>query len=601
MPFEILDSDDSGGDGFDEPAPTSEAPTSEEVRQHAIDAARLIIAPSESETPVNAEYEGQSGGAWVEGEYEGVAVDAQEEIVADAGGEEGAAPIGEEIAERIWTEADGGDGQAYGDVYNPPEDDDEARDVLPPLEKKPRGSSKRSTPSERKRSQTAGGDDSDNDYGASRKKRTRKSKSRSNTPIVIYDSDGPPTAATKKQRAKPERKRDLARELQDFLPLPSPQFAVEIQKGQGQTPSELLDFDGLGVTESPMSTIPDPPELWAGLGIGEVGGGVDSDSGGGLRIASEWRAAKAKGRQNLSDKPVRQSPAPVTDGNAGRKSRKPTPKRPAKERKFQEQDEDLTLHGTENYPPTTKEQAVMEPAPAPITRVIADTDDDMEALLSSPPMSPVKPLRGMESKPGNGDDEYGDSISLAPAPGPAKRKRTPAKKVDAPVADGDDGDGDEWNGGKPKAVSNGRRTKSTEKARSRPEVNEEELETLERDAEPVAEAVEDFAATLEPEPVPSMPKSMSKRKREKTADPSTLPGDSYPPKKTKIESSPPASVDETPGTPAPPPLSPDSSKKKQQQHSPLKSGKVPYRVGLSKRARIEPLLSVRPREKKRDA
>ncbi|KAI5858027.1 hypothetical protein BZA05DRAFT_385633 [Tricharina praecox] len=639
MPLEIQDSEDSGGDGFDGFDDAAPAPTSGEMRLCAIEAARMLIAPSVYETVADREGEGASGGEYaaaIGGEYAGeyAGVDGgQETIGVDVAGQ-GAGPIEGGIAEQIAREVGegdvrvNGDAQAEGDVYNPPDDDD---DFLPAPAKKTKEKAKKSAATEAGRPRTMG-NDSDSDFGAPKKKPAKKTKpkpkQRSRTaphpiiisddfapattgkprsitaphPIVISDSDVAP-ATTTKPRAKTEikRKRDLTRELQDFLPLPSPPFAIEIQQGQVQATGALPDYMGLGDGGSPMSTIPDPPEMWAGLGVGEVGGGVDSDGGaGGMRIASEWRAAKAKGRQNLSDKPVRQSPVlvPVADGNAEQKQRKPTPKRPTKERKKKEQNEDPPLPVVDNNILTTEHEVTMElnvnpdPAPAPTATMVADSDGDMDAPLSSPPLSPVEPLSKKKSKPPKEDEGYGDSIAVAPAAAPVKRKRTTSKKDDAPV---DDGDGGEWNGENPKATAKRKRTTAAERAQSRLEANEpeEKMDTIEQDPAPAPEAIEDVPAALAPEPAPAKPKAAAKRKRTKTADPPADPEDTIPP---------PAPVEEEElRTPIPPPVTPETSKKKKQLHSPLKSGKVPYRVGLSKRARIEPLLSVRPREKKRDA
>ncbi|KAF8543535.1 hypothetical protein BDD12DRAFT_186021 [Trichophaea hybrida] len=402
----------------------------------------------------------------------------------------------------------------------------------------------------------------------------------------------------------------------------------------------------------------------------------DQNMSGGFHIASEWRAARGKGLQNLSDRPGRQQqrdssfvedtlPIGVpSDGNGEGKnnkkkaSRKPKEKKdPAaskagKKGKEEEKEEvavsevvdstnigdmpentiandaivDNTITINRNTASTVNnmEDHLAGPGPAPKKAIIklkfnpsqnqllppppptettppspgclarrsytksrfaVDSDDDMDEPLSSPPpSSPAKPEPKLEIK--------------EPAKTPkAKPGRKPKKKTIA--ASDDESDGNAYHDKvvvvsdkSPPSVAKRKRTK-----------------TIEHDDD---------------DALPPAKKAAAKKKRGRKETNEKVPEDSdeHPDydtsKDTSRNAAPIATVSEEPRTPTPEipdniecsrseqpetpiPVSPEkkalmSSELKQRgSHSPIRAGKVPYRVGLSKRARIEPLLSIRKR------
>jgi hypothetical protein len=621
-------------------------------------------------------------------------------------------------------------------------------------------------------------DDSDFEEPATKKK-TKKTPARSKTMPEVFDlssgddydpkpnprAKAAPAKGKKATRSntdqqellppmpKPKRqKRDLTKELQDFLPLPaekkaaSPQkdfmvdmthdnFVVPTEKRHEYESAHVLDSDGASVL---ASTIPDPPEFletvdprtglsknWeqfsppadsSGFAPPPLGssdaspapskppsspplqpkakkqraktdttliGEFDSDaSGGGIRIASEWRAAKAKGMQNLSDKQGQGSfvEGEIHSDGGGRKTtvkkKTPQPKKkkeqaaPKKKGKQAKNNEVIIPEETFNNtiavaePTEPRNDMVDEllgptPVPSPVKPNI-----DSQKTIQSVDITPLSLTAGHIEQPQLGPtaepvSSFLDNIGRmsraaadietksvekpeAPKPTPAKRKRTKTAVEES----ADDYVEPEHSADEVVEVTAGKKKKPAAKTaaakRKRTKTAEEKYPV--EDAEPPAKKVavgkkggkaktNEAAVELEPEedpvaisePPAKKPAAALRKKvgRAKTKEAVMEPE----PEKGPNEESKEAPEDESKerpknelkeeeskkelqeGSKAPSPLPPphskspekakESSKRGGTPHSPLRGGKIPYRVGLSKRARIEPLLSVRPREKKR--
>ncbi|KAF8252663.1 hypothetical protein K440DRAFT_657860 [Wilcoxina mikolae CBS 423.85] len=402
----------------------------------------------------------------------------------------------------------------------------------------------------------------------------------------------------------------------------------------------------------------------------------DQNMSGGFHIASEWRAARGKGLQNLSDKPGRQQqrdspfvedtlPIDVpSDGNGeGKNNKKKAPRKPkekkdpaaskaGKKDKEEEKEEvavdevvdstnvgDMseniiandaivvstiainqnaasTVNNMEDHlagPSPTPKKAIIKlkfnpgqnqllPPPPPPTetappspgclarrtytksRFAVDSDDDMDEPLSSPPpSSPAKPepkpeikepaktpkaklgrkskKKAIAASDESGDDAYHDKVVVVSDKSPssaAKRKRT--KTIEH-----DDDDAPPPTK-KAAAKKKGGRKKTNEKV---PE---------DSDKHPDYDASKDTSRNAAPVV------TVSEEPR--------LPTLEIPDNIERLRSEQP----KTPVPVSPEKKAPKSSELKQRgSHSPIRTGKVPYRVGLSKRARIEPLLSIRKR------
>lgn len=494
-----------------------------------------------------------------------------------------------------------------------------------------------------------GDDDSDSDFGAagSRAKKRSKKQKRSKTapiPIIELSSDDDKTAtATGKKPArsntgdhdllpplpKPKRKKkDLTEELHDYLPLPvkdAAAFVVDLTLDHLVLPTQKKqEYDPVveNATQHPESTLPDPPGVYMtttvdpeyDVLVNSPPGGpppappppppppqqpkrkkrraktdsalaeFDSDrsmsSGAGLRIASEWRAAKGKAMQNLSSDKTSPPPQrggipsvddtlPVEDhgvGEAAEPGKKAPRKKgpPAKKQKGKKA--------------ACKEGDVIEEGP--IGDGTKGVQDDLAntALVSSsdrgqlPPLSPPGerqlPARRANSKRRLTEDDMDEPLS-SPPPEPMKtpRDRKAKKAIEAPA---DDGCYDSTVAVAPLTSTKRNQTKTAEKA--------------------AQDGGED----------PPPPAAGAKRKggRKKLGD-RLQHGEEEPPAPAPVATAAP----EEPGEPAvdptatPQPKEPGKEKATQPEkrgpHSPIREGKVPHRVGLSKRARIEPLLSIR--------
>jgi len=501
---------------------------------------------------------------------------------------------------------------------------------------------------------------------------------------------------------KPRRKKDLAKELADFLSAPAPDevkidaeggeggaanqapgvsprrpfvidmthddLALPIEKKEEYQPIAHYAIDTTMGTPVLDSTIPDPPELYQSATDGPaqltpehpppesmisptpppqptskgrraktdiyvgVGSGLDSD--GGIRIASEWRAAKGKGRQNLSDKQqlVNQHGdelAMHSDGGPRttkkKQPRKTKQKESAKKKKGKGMNDKqiapvpahetgdtiaVATRGTDDLADamTAKEQGRASKSTSNTADVnntshlVLDTYRTDETNVGSTggassvapvPGSPLpeKYLRTKTRLPPDSDDELGNSDiarakrslpelvkPMEETPRPAKtkagRKHTRSKVI--PMSD-DGGEDAEFTEEKAPPVTKRKRTKSRTKA-------------AEEDAPPLEKAT-------------ATKRGRTRSKIEKVQPDNELEITTAPTKdKARNESiavcGEPMTEDpksEPPKTPIPVSL----EKKKLQgersrgSHSPIRGGKIPHRVGLSKRARIEPLLSIR--------
>jgi hypothetical protein len=511
---------------------------------------------------------------------------------------------------------------------------------------------------------------------------------------------------------KPKRqKRDLTKELADFLPLPaekeatsrsvSPQKAFMVDMTH-DIPMEKRHEYVLHSDAALASTIPDPPEFLetvdprTGLSMnqeqvsppadssgfapppldssGDVSlkdaapskrpsspppqpktkkqraktdtaliGEFDSDaSRGGIRIASEWRAAKAKGMQNLSGKQGQEQQASgfvegeeIHSDGGGRKTtakkkapqprKKKEPAAPKKKGKQAKNDEVIVLEETVNdtiavadssKPADDMVDELLGPTPVPtVVKPKADSQKTTQEVhttplhpapagdIEHPQLGLTEPATSFLDKIGRMSRAAADiepkSVEAdvekpeAPKPAPAKRKRTKTA-VEEPV---DDYVEPEHSADEAVEVTAGKKKKPAAKTTA---AKRKRTKTAE-----------------EKEPEPPTKKAAALRKKVARAKPKEAAVELEPEEGPKEElmkgpneeqkEEPKEELEEGPKTPAPlpPPRSKspekakESSKRGGTPHSPLRGGKIPYRVGLSKRARIEPLLSVRPREKKR--
>jgi hypothetical protein len=494
---------------------------------------------------------------------------------------------------------------------------------------------------------------------------------------------------------KPRRKKDLTKELTDFLSAPAlDKVKIDAENGEGRAAEGLNQAPGVSPRRPFMidmthddltlptqkkdeyqpiahcainsafgtpdldSTIPDPPELYQLAADGPaqltpehplpesmtsstpppqpaskrgraktdiyvgVGSGLDS-----IRIASEWRAAKGKGRQNLSDKqqPVNQPDdelAMHSDGGPRttkkKQPRKTKQKESAKKKKGKGMNDKqippvpaheagdiiaVATKGTDDLADTmtAREQGKSTSNTADVNNTsnhVLDTCRNDEINVGSTggtssvvpiPGSPLpkKYLRTKTRLPPDSDDELGNP-DIAPAkqpeppelmeetPRPVKaktsRKNTRSKVI--PMSDDED-ENAEFTEKKTPPVTKRKRTKSGTKA-------------AEEDAPPLKK-------------VTATKRGRTRSKIEKAQPDNELeiiaPTKDEPQDESIVVCGDPMTDDPKSEPKTPVPTSPEKKKlqgeRSRSSHSPIRGGKIPYRVGLSKRARIEPLLSIR--------
>jgi len=536
---------------------------------------------------------------------------------------------------------------------------------------------------------------------------------------------------------KPNRKRkDLVKELQDFLPLPirdtsvlddsrlSPQKAFMIdmthedlvlptQKKQEYdntfATNPVLDNIKLLSDGTPVldSTLPDPPEVYmtfegtsAGFSADPeqmsspghspfvnlkedtkpeqpslplvkpqpqstkrrtktdsvlVGFDRDQNMSGGFHIASEWRAARGKGLQNLSDKPGRQQQrdnpfveetifVDHSDGNSeGKKKnalrkvkekKEPTANKTGKKGKEEVVGDEVadstnvgdvpenTIANNQNMASTDNdmEDHLVGPGPTPKKSIIK-LKFNLDLLSPPPPAETTPPSPGCLARRTytksrfavDSDDDMDDLLSSSPPSSLAKPELKPEIKEPA-----------ETSKAKP-----GRKPKKKATAASDNEdggaYHDEVVVVSEKSPPSAAKRKRTKSTGQNEDALPPAKKAPAKKKggRKKTNEKVQEDGDEQHPDHNAPKDTPPIATpiakvseeprlvaletpddtersrSEQPKTPAP--VSPEkkvlksSVQKQRGSHSPIRGGKVPYRVGLSKRARIEPLLSIRKR------
>ncbi|KAA8893985.1 hypothetical protein FN846DRAFT_458554 [Sphaerosporella brunnea] len=457
---------------------------------------------------------------------------------------------------------------------------------------------------------------------------------------------------------KPKRKkRDLTKELQDFLPLPtanedagtevmtSPQSAFMVDMTRDDlvfAEEKRQEYDNIFAVNKVLdnsddsqkleSTIPDPPEVYLTLdpktGLSREPEkpapsptvGIDSKDGspskpqspppaqnkkqqrsktdtaimvdevsGGYRIASEWRAAKAKGRQNLSDKPGKQvqeqldNPSILNEIHSDGGGRKTTKKKTPQPKKAKEKKEPAKKKGKK----AQESEAIV-------------IDESFQGTIEAEPTKPENPLQADDMV-----DELLGPTTVTPAPKPLSQKSTQEVQNTPPHSSPKDQEASP----QLEEATEHILKKIGQKSRAKSNFN------YQAEADSAAEKLED------PKPKPKSKAASAKRKRTKAEE---EPADDYsaeegavsehektkPTKRKRTATA--KQAKEVPvadkdseaepqelKTPAPLPPAADNKSAKPGSHSPIRGGKLPYRVGLSKRARIQPLLSVRPRERKR--
>jgi hypothetical protein len=379
--------------------------------------------------------------------------------------------------------------------------------------------------------------------------------------------------------------------------------------------------------------------------------GADFDSDHGIRIASEWRAAKGKGRQNLSDKQIQRKLTPESggivdiemhsDGSVGiggrgttKKKRVPRKKKEGskKERKMriakeevQKQEkaqedgdkncDDAVIFGDElqneklgpgaDPPPklmiklniNSKETRAITSLPMveiPVSarqdsgsKILIVDSDDSNGELFSPPPSPSSPPNP------EADSELKESVPKNNQNEKLKNKTRNSKKKIIVEFDKDDTKDDGYHIKNkesalppplPETTADTRaETKTAKRKRTKSGQKIDKKRTIavegekKKDSKMVrsTEMIVDSDADSNDGFLEEKGKENETKSKDKTHDPPLpLPHDPPLPNTTTKISSP-------------------EKGKKIGPHSPLRGGKIPYRVGLSKRARIEPLLSIR--------